>query len=202
VKPSSIEEVLAALFPLMHGFNAPWCVAGGWALDLFLARVTRPHEDLELAIFRQDQQSLRRHLREWTFQKVVEGRRLTWSADEELKLPIHEIHAHSTKDPRLLFEFLLNERSAEDWVYRRDTRIRMPLERAIVRDSSGLPILCPAIVLLFKAKNPRPKDDADFQRVRDALSLEQRRWLEASLRMGDPDHPWIDQLHRTTAESG
>src|SRR2546422_1817142 len=137
--------------PLMHGFNARWCVAGGWALDLFLGQATRPHDDLELSIFRQDQQLLRRHLRDWTFQKVVEGRRLTWSADEELKLPIHEIHAHSTKNPRLLFEFLLNERSAEDWVYRRDTRIRMPLERAIVRDSGGLPILCPAIVLLFKA---------------------------------------------------
>ena len=184
----------------MQGLEGPWCVAGGWALDLFLGRITRPHQDLEIAIFRQDQHLLRQHLRDWTFQKVVEGRRLTWSADEELKLPIHEIHAYSTKHPLLSFEFLLNERSAEDWVYRRDMRIRMPLDRAILRDIGGLPILCPAIVLLFKAKNCRPKDEEDFQQMAGALSREQRRWLEASLRMGDPDHPWLNQLHRTTAE--
>jgi hypothetical protein len=88
VKPGSIKEVLAAIAPLMRGFNAPWCVAGGWALDLFLGRITRPHGDLELAIFRQDQHLLRQHLRDWIFQKVVAGappclvgRRRTKTAD-------------------------------------------------------------------------------------------------------------------------
>jgi hypothetical protein len=93
-----------------------------------------------------------------------------------------------------LFEFLLNERSAEDWVYRRDLRIRMPLERAIVRGSGGLPILCPAIVLLFKAKNPRPKDDADFQRMRNSMSHDQQQWLKTSLRVCYPAHSWHEGL--------
>jgi len=197
VKPVSIEDIPALVRPLMRGFKALWCVAGGWALDLFLGQVTRPHDDLEFAIFRQDQHLLRQHLRDWTFQKVVEGRHLAWSADEGLKLPIHEIHAHLTKDPRLSFEFLLNERTADDWVYRREGRIRMPLERAIVRHVSGLPILCPAIVLLFKAKNHRPKDDRDFQKLRNALGREQWQWLEASLRICHPAHPWLAQLQTT-----
>jgi hypothetical protein len=195
LKRATIAEIVGAVFPLMRGFEAHWCVAGGWALDLFLGHVTRSHEDLELAIFRPDQERLRQHLRGWRFQKVVEGRLMDWPAVEELTLSIHEIHAQSTKDPDLSLEFLLNERIGEDWTYRRDPCVRLSLSRAIVRGIGGLPLLCPAIVLLFKAKNPRPKDDQDFQQAREALNRQQVRWLEASLRICHPDHPWLTQLH-------
>ncbi|MFD6463810.1 nucleotidyltransferase domain-containing protein [Streptomyces roseolus] len=30
--------------------SAPWCVAGGWALDLFVGSTTREHEDIEIAV--------------------------------------------------------------------------------------------------------------------------------------------------------
>jgi len=163
--------------------------------------MTRPHEDLEIAIFRQDQALLRRHLSDWTFQKVVDRHKIIWPADEELKLPIHEIHAHSTKDPQLSLEFLLNERIAHDWVFRRDTRIRMPLKHAIVFAKGNLTILCPAIVLLFKAKDPRPKDDADFRSARGEMSRDQLRWLEESLRVCDPTHRWLNQIRDSDRDS-
>jgi hypothetical protein len=115
-------------------------------------------------------------------------------------MPIHEVHAQSPHDSALSLEFLLNERTAEEWVYRRDARIRMPLKSAIVRDTGELPVLCPAIVLLFKSKNRRAKDDADFQRIRAALGGQQRRWLHESLRICDPEHPWLAHLHMTDAE--
>jgi len=50
-------------------------------------------------------------------------------------------------------------------------RIRMPLDRAILHDIGGLPILCPAIVLLFKAKIAGPKDEEDFQQVAGAFGV-------------------------------
>jgi hypothetical protein len=96
----------------MRGFPAPWCVAGGWALDLFLGRVTRTHADLELAVLREDQASLQGHLAGWSFEKVVEGRRAEWPASERLALPVHEIHARSVGESRRAIEFLLNERRA------------------------------------------------------------------------------------------
>ncbi|WP_460529046.1 nucleotidyltransferase domain-containing protein [Flindersiella endophytica] len=34
----------------LTGIAAPWCVAAGWALDLFLGRQTRKHGDIEIAI--------------------------------------------------------------------------------------------------------------------------------------------------------
>jgi hypothetical protein len=34
--------------------DAPWCVVGGWSIDLWLGRETRTHGDLEIAIARSD----------------------------------------------------------------------------------------------------------------------------------------------------
>ncbi|MGM7683701.1 nucleotidyltransferase domain-containing protein [Cytobacillus sp. Hm23] len=39
---------------LMSSYNKPWFIAGGWAIDLFIGKQTRPHHDLEIAIFRKD----------------------------------------------------------------------------------------------------------------------------------------------------
>jgi putative ABC transport system permease protein len=56
----SFEILKASLRPL-QGLTCPWFVAGGWALDLFLGRVTRPHHDVDIALFREDQRQLRSH---------------------------------------------------------------------------------------------------------------------------------------------
>lgn len=55
----------------MEGFSRPWFVAGGWAIDLFLDRVTREHSDIEIAVLREDQLALQRHLVGWQFTKVI-----------------------------------------------------------------------------------------------------------------------------------
>lgn len=41
--PSEVAERLA-------GVAAPWCVAAGWAVDLFRGRPTRGHGDIEIAV--------------------------------------------------------------------------------------------------------------------------------------------------------
>jgi hypothetical protein len=194
MKLLSPEDVLRLVEPLMADFGAPWAIAGGWALDLYLGRATREHADIELAIFRQDQSNLRQHLREWTFDKVVEGRRQPWWEVEWLALPIHELHAHPQSDPSHSIEFLLNERTADDWIFRRNPAITLPLDRAIVHAQVGLPVLAPEIVLLFKAKSPAPKDEADFRFAYPALDHPRRRWLRAALKLCHPSHPWIEFL--------
>jgi len=107
------EEVAAAIGSLMNGFGAPWCVAGGWALDLWLRRWTRVHADVELAVFRQDQALLHTHFPDWTFIARIDGRSEAWRPGNVLELPVHEIHARSP-DGRTL-EFLLNERDDTNW---------------------------------------------------------------------------------------
>jgi len=177
----------AAVAALMAACPVPWCVAGGWAIDLFLGRETRPHADVDVAVFRADQDALRSHLPGWSFRKAVGGALVEWGEDERLELPVHEIHARSpTGEP---LEILLNERADDDWVFRRDARIRCPADRVIARGEAGIPYLCPAVVLLYKAKAPRPADERDFETVRAVLPATQREWLRVALATVHPDHP-------------
>ena len=57
----------------MRGFEPDWFIAGGWAIDLFLQKETRPHDDIEIAIFRHDQFALQNYLQNWNLKKVVGG---------------------------------------------------------------------------------------------------------------------------------
>ena len=184
-------EVLGAL---MRGFHAPWCIAGGWALDLFLGRETRPHADVDVALFRGDQLLLRHHFVGWTFEKVLGGVLERWEKGEWLHPPIHEVHARSGDQPSVNLEFLLNERTADRWVFRRNPEVSCPLDRVILQSGAGLPVLCPAVVLLYKAKAPRTVDELDFTVVRGNLDAEQLTWLESALRTCHPGHRWLARL--------
>ena len=181
----------------MAGFSRPWFLAGGWAIDLWLGRVTRHHEDAEIAIFREDQAEIRRHLAGWTFDKVAdtpEGHRaLSWREEERLELPIHEIHARGVAGDLRDLEILLNESDRDVWRFRRDQRVTLPISEAGLF-MAGIPILAPEIVLLFKAKTPRPRDEPDFRNALARLTPAGRTWLRGALEMAHPGHPWIAAL--------
>ena len=156
--------------------------------------MTRPHADVELAIFRSDQSLLHRHFRGWTFEKIVDGQGQVWSETERLELPVHEIHARSTDGPPRAIEFLLNERDADNWIFRRDSSITLKLHRAVVRSAAGLPVLAPEVVLLFKAKSPRAKDECDFRSACAAMNASQRQWLRDGIAVCHPGHSWLESL--------
>jgi hypothetical protein len=177
---------------VMVGFERPWCIAGGWAIDLALSRATREHPDVEIAIFREDQHLLRPFLADWEFRVAMEHRLVAWPEGETLQLPLHELHATSPTGMKL--ELLLNERDAIDWIYRRDASVRRPIEKAIRRGREGIPVLAVEIVLLYKSKNPRPQDELDFRVAREMLDDESRGWLIDALRTTAPAHPWLKIL--------
>jgi len=189
--PRHVKEVMAR-------FERPWFLAGGWAIDLFVGRVTRPHEDVEVAILREDQARIRDYLGGWELDKVVKepegGRREPWRRDERLTPPIHEIHARRERgEPREL-EILLNEAEAGRWRFRRDPRIARPVTEIGFPAIMGIPILAPEIVLLYKAKAPRPRDEEDFRNALPLLGPERRRWLRRALATAHPGHRWMARL--------
>jgi hypothetical protein len=188
-----LPRELTTAATLMRDFPAPWCIGGGWALDLFLGRLTRAHSDVDLALLREDQARLHEHLAGWQLRKVVNGVLTSWPATEWLASPVHEVHAQSPDDPNITLEFLLNERVGDQWVFRRDPTVRCPARQVIAASSAGLPVLCPAVVLLYKAKQPRAVDELDFRAVRDHLAPERREWIRAALEHTHPGHPWLDQ---------
>jgi hypothetical protein len=184
---SAIERAVS----VMSNFHAPWGVAGGWALDLFIGHESRSHADIDIAVLRADQTQLR-SLLSGRVEKVL-GRQLAeWSPTEVLELPVHEVHVTCPDGYQL--EFLLNEqdRQTHEWIFRRDARIRLPLAAAFA--SGGVPYLAPEIVLLYKAKAPSAKDDADFHIVLPRLRDDQRWWLHQALDVTAPGHHWADIL--------
>jgi hypothetical protein len=179
---------------VMNSFEQTWCIAGGWAIDLWLGRATRDHKDVEVAVLREDQIALRDFLREWKFNLVTKGHLKTLRRDDRqmVMLPIHQLHAADARGRKL--EFLLNESDSVDWLYRRDARIRWPLDQWIVRGGFGVPVIAPHIALLYKSKSPRPQDELDLRSSLPKLDSELREWLAQAIRLSDPKHGWIPGL--------
>ena len=193
------SEVRAAA-ARMAGCGAEWFVVGGWAIDLFLGRQTREHDDVDLGLFREDQGLLREHLFGGSFDKVVPGvGRVPWGSAKSdwLELPVHELHACSTTGQSL--EFLLQERDGGDWVFRRDPRIRLPVEKLALTDESGLSFMAAEVVLLYKAKGPRDRDRADLDLVLPRLTDAARSWLASAIDLWEAGHPWLPRLRYGSA---
>jgi hypothetical protein len=182
---------------LLHDLPCPWGIAGGWAVDLFLDRVTREHQDIEVAIFREDQLLLQDYLclRGWSFEHVRDGRFYPWMKGESLALPVHEIWGRCEREPLRRLEVLLNERVTDAFIFRRDPRVRLQIERAFFQSRSGIPILAPEVVMLYKSKRAtEPKEQLDFSNIVGALDAERRQWLLESLGTVDSEHDWLAAL--------
>ena len=75
-----------------------------------------------------------------------------------------------------------------------DHAVRRPSEELGSADHDGIPFLTPEVVLLFKAKNRRNHDEADFSSALPRLEVQQRRWLREAIQKAHPGHEWIARL--------
>lgn len=187
-------ETPLKVWSLMRDFKPDWFIAGGWAIDLFLEKETRQHEDIEIAIFRPDQIALQKHLDGWVLKKAVNGTLPDWNPEEHLELPIHAIHCfNETVEPRFL-EVLLNETGGGEWLFRRNVKITKPLSKLSQTSNSGVKFLRPEVVLLYKSKRPRLKDEQDFEAVAERLDVESKEWLKNALAICYSEHHWLERL--------
>jgi hypothetical protein len=192
----ALVERVAALFA---SFPGPWFVAGGWAIDLFVGAVTRPHDDLEVSILRDDQERLHAHLAGWELDRIAErdGKPtwVPWPADERLELPDFQVRARRPDALTATFEAFLTDAPGGVWRFRRDPRITRPLAEVAARSSyRGVPCIAPEIMLLHKSTYHRPQDEHDFRQVVPRFTAAQSAWLRAALRTYRPDDPWLAAL--------
>ena len=82
----------------------------------------------------------------------------------------------------------------DGWVARRDESIRLPYSELIEHTPQGIPYERPEVVLLFKAKHSRPKDEADLAAVLPRLSAERRALLADWIERAHPGHFWLDDI--------
>jgi len=180
---------------LLSSFAGPWWICGGWAVDLFLDRETRRHDDLDVALLRHDQLALYQHLRTWDLHYATPGHTLEHWNGQRLDQPIHGIWARRSEEATTPWtcEFLLNEELKGEWIYGGDDSVRRPLEE-VGDERDGVPFLRPEIVLLYKSSERSPKNDADFAAVAPHLSPDGSLWLRTALERCNEHHPWIGLL--------
>ena len=181
----------------LKDFSQPWYISSGWALDLFLGRVRRVHQDVDVVVARADQLVLQQYMteRHWKFVTPFEKRLEPWPIHMRIELPRFQVHAHRGDE---FIDFLLTDIEQGVWRYRRNPMIIQTMERSYLTADTGIRFLAPELVLLFKSKNTsgqgRSKDQLDFEEVKAHLTSERRVWLRWALLVTDPTHAWLEQL--------
>ena len=176
-----------------RGYPGIWWIAGGWALQAFTG-VERHHADIDPGILREELPLLRAH---------VAGKYHLWSASSGALKPLlsddgllpdsGQLWTRRTAAEPWEYDILLGPGTREQWQYKREPAIRMPMADALW-ERDGIRYLQPEIQLLYKAKGLRGKDQADFDSVLPHLDARRRAWLADALRRTLPTHPWLSAL--------
>ena len=175
------------------GTAVPWCVAAGWALDLFHGGLARKHGDIEIAVPAGDFAEIRDRFPGYVFDAAGSGR--IWEdAAPQVLAGTHQTWLREPATGNYLLDVFREPHDGQTWVCRHDETIRFPY-RAIIRHTpDGIPYLAPELVLLFKAKHARVKDQSDFERTVPYLTPAQRTTMAGLLTRVYPGHRWLAAL--------
>ena len=173
------EPLTPAQVAVLPGpFDGPWWIAGGNAIDLFLATSTRQHEDIDVAVFRDHWPALSETLAGWDF-----------------RIGDNEVWARPHAGDAWHVEFVLEDRVGTEWHYRRHPDVSLPVSELGLVDDRGIPFERPEIVLLYKATHhDEPRHQADLEAALPKMGIGPRAWLVGALDMAHPGHPWIGKI--------
>ncbi|MFJ6146951.1 nucleotidyltransferase domain-containing protein [Streptomyces anulatus] len=177
----------------LAGISTPWCVAAGWALDLFRGGQTRDHGDIEIAIPEAGFPEVRDRFPGYVFDAAGSGR--IWEdAPPETLAAVHQTWLRDPATGNYLLDVFREPHDGDIWICRRDETIRLPYSEIVHHTQDGIPYLAPELVLLFKAKHARPKDRRDFETTVPHLTRAQRATLAELLARVHPGHAWLTDL--------
>jgi hypothetical protein len=183
-EPLSLDEVIA----LLDRAPFPWWFTGGHALALFTGRSWRSHADVDIGIRRVDASVVHGFLSSrLSLYVAAAGRLRSWHGEglDEARSE-NNVWCRQGDGPWVL-DIAVGEGDDEDWVYRRDASLRRRWDKAVLQTGDGVPYLAPELQLLFKSKNPRPKDEQDLGEVLPHLDASRHAALGELL---PDDHPW------------
>lgn len=186
--PLSVNEVV----DLFAGAPFQWCLAGGYAIELFLGQAIRPHSDIDITVYRDEQLKLQDWLTGWQLYAAdPAGTLRKWREGESLIFGVHDIWGHQTGAEAWQLQIMLTEIDGNEWFSRRSPFIRGHRDDLMIAHK-GIPCIRPEIQLLYKAKNRRSKDEQDFQACLPLLSSEAKHWLKHHLILIYPEgHDWL-----------
>ncbi|HEX6150797.1 nucleotidyltransferase domain-containing protein [Nocardioides sp.] len=179
----------------MTGFDRPWWVVGGWAIEAATG-YRREHEDLDVSILASDVPA---------FVDFMRGRWHVWNNVGGVLHPLGDRWLTVDEPTSQLW---LREHASSPWVVDIPltpdadglwTNKFLPDHVASVEDvtwlgDDGIRYLHPEIVLAYKARLRRPKDEPDFSATIPVLTRDRRAWLREALRTLVPDHHWLERV--------
>jgi hypothetical protein len=180
----------------LAGVTAPWYVAAGWAIELFLGGQRREHDDLEIAVPQERFLEVVAALADLDVYVIVGPEQAEPLDAARDKLPsTHQTWFRDRGTGRWRMDVFREPADGDTWICRRDESIRLPYSRVIERTADGIPYGRPEIMLLFKAKHSRlPKNELDFADTLPRLGAGHRAWLADALARVHPGHEWLDAL--------
>lgn len=199
------------------GFNYAFC--GGQALDMFLGYESRVHGDIDICAFWEDRDRIIEYMlsKGYKVYEMLGGGRAhpitgiiglvrlkknifccledcplvkTYPIEEDGNCWMEFFHVGQTKLDYI--EFLFNDKSTSHFEYSRNREITLELSQAILF-VEDIPYLAPEIILLYKSTDTdREGYQQDFELAYQAMSREQKQWLQSALKREFPDgHKWI-----------
>lgn len=188
---------LEKMLELMEGFDCPWCIAGGYAIELFVGKSFRQHGDIDIFLFREDQLEIQRHFQDWDMQRAALPGLKVWEKGEFLQGKIRDIWVREKPGSPWRFQLMLNDQRDGEWIFKRNPAIRGTLEQLILYTPTAIPYLAPEIQLLYKAKSEiLEKDRLDAEQAIPLMSTKQLLLLKEWLCIQFPEgHDWLKKIN-------
>src|ERR1700742_1879050 len=90
-----------------EGLEVPWWIAGGWALDLYLGRQSRPHKDLDVGVLRRDIAAVQARLNSWEMFEAKDGQLTRLEAGANPRPEVHSLWCRRAGESEWTLELML-----------------------------------------------------------------------------------------------
>ena len=211
-------ELINQLNDFMAAMGIDYAICGGHAIDLFLDKKTRPHKDLDVAIYWEGRDKVIEYMLNdnWDIYEpcgtehlhkinsVSEQKRLKrniWCVkpgNKHYTFTEHEknmfaVYFDNSEQIKLDYiEILFNIRDGDDFCYARNHDIRLKLNDAILKKDKN-PLFSPELVLLYKSTaSDYPDNQLDYENTISKMDKRQLDWLFNALKIMFPKgHKWL-----------
>jgi len=183
------------------GFERPWWILGGWAIEAFTG-LPREHEDLDVSVLERDVEALRQHVGDRWHLWSNAGGTFRLMTDERPELQESGCQIWVRRDAQSPWVLDLPTTPDHDglWTHKKLENDVRRVEDATWVATDGLRYLHPEIVLSYKARLARPKDERDLLVAWPMLDAPQQEWLLDAVRRQDEEHRWLPFLEGTATD--
>ena len=208
-RKEELENEISDVAKIFNGYGRPWFIAGGTALELAEGKLTRDHQDTDIAIFYEDVRDFFRYATQLGYEfldfigKKIENADVLFAQQSSAA-----IKSDKSKPGPGSFEVIFLRRNADgNVIFGHDNRLAFPkaiYENPLKYTAANGQIIFTTpkeIGLLYKISEGRNKDFHDIKKFLPTLSKEERGRLNGYLKsigvtfiIGDRETGNLDEL--------